>query len=150
MWDLVQLTRLTSGILDSGIGAYRKAVARAIHRKKDTVDTWCRPQATPTADGCHDTGRENPLDLLSAIYRNAEHPGIIREGVADVLDCWLVDRRQAKLLASPATLAEAVEELLLELRRRKPRMSRERFAAHCRDIVDTVHKLMVEHLEDME
>jgi len=116
------MPRKSCFVLSDAIGRYRAACAHAMGKTRETIDSYCRPQPAPTPQDCDNTGRPNPLDRLNEIRANAEFPRIIEEAV---LDAWgyLPIRRGRHLVASAAILVAEAEQLGIEERRRKPKLT---------------------------
>ncbi len=141
----------SSLVLDDAIGPYRDALADLLGASRDTVDLWCLPPADFTAAGRANRGRRNPLDELAAVARHCPNGLSALKWLADTLGHRLIPKattpHDGKLLAEPSMLAAAVDTLLAELNRRKPRMPDAQVAQLADAIADDLAALVADRLE---
>ncbi len=137
--------------LDDAIGQYRDALADLLGASRDTVDLWCLPPADFTTTGRSNRGRRNPLDELAAIARHCPNGLSALKWLADTLGYRLVPKaatpHDGQLLVEPAGIAAAVDTLLAELSRRKPRMAEPQVAHLAETIADDLASLVADRLE---
>ena len=137
--------------LDDAVGPYRDALADLLGASRDTIDLWCLPPADFTAQGRQNRGRRNPLDELIAIARHCPKGIEALKWLADQLGHRLVPKattpHDGQLLVEPAGLAAAVDTLLAELSRRKPRMADAQVAHLAETIADDLAALVADRLE---
>lgn len=136
--------------LDDAIGDYRAALAERLGLAHDTIDLWVVPPADFTPQGKHNRGRRNPLDELGTIARCCPNGLAALKWLADQLGYRLVPKattpHAGELLVEPANLAGAVDVLLTELNRRKPKMSDEQVAHLAETIADDLAALVADRL----
>ena len=137
--------------LDEAIGEYRVPLADLLGLSPDTLDLWCSPPADFTPQGRRNRGRHNPLDELYAIARYCPRGLDALRWLAESLGYRLVPKaatpHDGELLVEPATLAGAVDVLLTELNRRKPRMTAAQVTHHAETIQDDLAALVADRLE---
>jgi len=131
--------------VDDAIGKRRKWIAEVFNVSLSSIEFWCaRPPSPAEPDNA---GRPSPLDRLLTLTDHCENPDVIQRFCADHWGLHLVDlssrhrieeaadalgyrlvpkidtKDDSRLLTSPAIVAELVDALLVECRRRKPKMS---------------------------
>ena len=146
--------------IDDAVGRRRKWVAEVFGRSLSTIEFWCARPPSPTEPD--NRGRVNPLDRLLTLTDACENPDVIQrfcaahwnltlvdlaslpgiQAAADALGQRLVPKIDtsdgSRLVVAPAVIAELVDGLLIELNRRKPKMSA--------DAVRDLEKLVVRRL----